>query len=123
MQEKRDAQTCSSRKENTELCVSQTAAHTFTSLSCFWCSPRSWWHHCHPSAPVPVLDNEGTGQDLAGCVSHSSLPVKTCCGYELGRFSNCRAFCSSLHLWAISPPLKCFTLFITFHLTPATSSK
>lgn len=50
-------------------------------------------------------------------------PAKTHRGYKLDRPSDCGAFCSSLHLWTISPPLKCFTLFITFHLTPATSSK
>lgn len=56
------------------------------------------------------------------CHTHHT-PAKTRCGYKLDRFSDSGAFCSSLHLWTISPPLKCFTLFITFHLTPATSSK
>lgn len=56
------------------------------------------------------------------CHTHHT-PAKTRHGYKLDRFSDCGAFCSSLHLWTISPPLKCFTLFITFHLTPATSSK
>lgn len=77
MQEKRDAQTCSSHKVNTEG-IPDCSSHIHIPILhwCHCCSPRSWWHQCHPSAPVPVLDNEGRGHNLAGCVSHPSLTCK-----------------------------------------------
>lgn len=102
------------------------AAHTFTSLSCFGATAAAPGPGGTTATPLLLSLSwtmRGEGTTLQGvCHTHHS-PAKTRCGYKLGRFSNCRAFCSSLHLQTISPPLKCFALFITFHLTPATSSK
>lgn len=106
----------------------RSCVHITVPFWCCCCRPRSQQHHCHRPTPVPVPDSVGRGHNPtvppAQPQAHAHhTPAKTHRGYKLDRSSNCGAFCSSLHLWTISPPLKCFTLFITFHLTPATSSK
>lgn len=74
MQEKRDAQTCSSYEENTELCVSQTAAHTFTSLSCFGAAPGPGGTTATPLLLSLSWTMRGQGRTLQGVRhTHHSL--------------------------------------------------
>lgn len=96
-----------------------------------WSASRSHDHiavlpPCPHPVPIPGSQGQGTAprcHQPSGRHGVCHTPAKTRGEYKLDRFSDCGAFCSSLHLWTISPPLKCFTLFIMFHLTPATSSK